>query len=409
MKKCTLFLLIVTLFIPLLMPLGLAETTDVINDIPDDAIESLFTLQDEEGNFITTLYGYCFVGDQYISGDNLHYEIIEVDEENHIAIATLLGDATMPDVSWLDIIDQSTPVSTISRKMAMYCTHSDESYIDGDGTQSVETMGGIYDITEALVEELESYGVSVAYSDETHHPHDAGAYRRSRPTAVELLKTQPSAIFDVHRDGIPDPDEYTATIDGEEVSQVRLLVGLSNQNMEANETFAKQIKAVADKLYPDLIKDIYMGKGTYNQDLAPRSILLEMGTYTIAKDLVEKSVPMISEVLYKATFGGIIGSAGASDASNATTQNNSSSPPTGDQETPTDSSADQTESESDDIAPITEDNTGSSTAIWLIVALVVGLLLFAFLSTGGKGGMNKFSRSIREMTGGLFGKKPPNS
>ena len=43
----------------------------------------------------------------------------------------------------------------------------------------------------------------------------------------------------------------------------------------------------------------------------------------------------------------------------------------------------------------------------LVVALVAGLGLFAFLSTGGRGGMSKFGRSLSEMTGGLFGKKPP--
>ena len=43
----------------------------------------------------------------------------------------------------------------------------------------------------------------------------------------------------------------------------------------------------------------------------------------------------------------------------------------------------------------------------LVVALVVGLGVFAFLSTGGRGGMSKWGRSLSEMTGGLFGKKPP--
>ena len=42
-----------------------------------------------------------------------------------------------------------------------------------------------------------------------------------------------------------------------------------------------------------------------------------------------------------------------------------------------------------------------------VLALVVGLGVFAFLSTGGRGGMSKWGRSLSEMTGGLFGKKPP--
>ena len=41
------------------------------------------------------------------------------------------------------------------------------------------------------------------------------------------------------------------------MSSTRLLVGKSNPNADANRKFAKQIKAAADEMYPDLIKDIY--------------------------------------------------------------------------------------------------------------------------------------------------------
>ena len=233
----------------------------------------------------------------------------------------------------------------------------------------------------AFGDALEERGVSVTLSDATHHPHDAGAYRRSRQTAVELLKDGPSAIFDIHRDGIPDPDEYATTIGNEKMSKVRLLVGKGNQNRDANLSFAKQIKAVADKMYPGLIKDIYMGKGAYNQDLAPRSVLLEFGTHTLPKERVLASTGPMSEVVYKALYGGVTGSAGASDASRAPA--------------------------SETVEGADQDNTGAGWAVWLVVALVVGLGVFAFLSTGGRGGMSKWGRSLSEMTGGLFGKKPP--
>ena len=181
-------------------------------------------------------------------------------------------------------------------------------------------------------------------------------------------------------DGIPDPDEYLTKVGGEEMSMVRLLVGKSNQNKEANLAFAKQIKAVGDKVYPGLIKDIYMGKGTYNQDLAPRSVLLEFGTHTLPKERVEASTGPMAEVVYKTLFGGVIGSAGGSDAS----------------------SSKQTE----EVKPATESNEGSGAAIWIILALVIGLGVFAFLSAGKNGGMDKWKHSLSEMTGGLIGKKP---
>lgn len=365
------FWLVVLILLPCLVPaLSLAE-------------EAVYQLTDKNGETVTFYCGPCEKGDEYISGDNRHYRITSVNEAEKTAQARLIGTAEMPDVSWLDM-EQSQAVSALGeKKIALYCTHSDESYIKGDGTESSEKQGGIYDIAQAFEKNLEGLGVTVERSDETHHPHDAGAYRRSRQTAVQLLKTGPDAIFDLHRDGIPDPDEYAVTIGNEKMSKVRLLVGKGNQNREANLSFAKQIKAVGDKLYPGLIKDIYMGKGAYNQDLAPRSVLLEFGTHTLSKERVMNATGPMSRVVYKALYGGVIGSAGASDVSGSSGQ-------------PQTKGAD-------------EDDTGASWAIWLIVALALGLGLFALVSTGGGGAMGKWGRSFREMTGGLFGKKPPKS
>ncbi|MBE5793962.1 MAG: hypothetical protein E7323_04700 [Clostridiales bacterium] len=346
--------------------------------------EKLYSLVDISGNTIAQIHGHCETGDEYISGDNHHYRVVAVEKESGMATVESLGEAAMPDISWLDTTE-SLPVSAVGkRRIALYCTHSDESYIKGDGKESDEERGGIYDIAQLFGEKLEKMGATVELNTETHHPHDAGAYRRSRQTAMALIKTGPNAIFDLHRDGIPDPDEYAVTIGDKPMSKVRLLVGKSNQNKEANLAFAKQIKAVGDKVYPGLIKDIYMGKGTYNQDLAPRSVLLEFGTHTLPKERVQASTGPMAEVAYKALFGGVIGSAGASDAASKKTDA---------------SDADQ---------PAVESNEGSGAAVWIILALVVGLGLFAILSAGKGGGIEKWKHSFSEMTGGLIGKKPKN-
>ena len=372
MKKIFAFFLLCSLLLP---AFASAET-------------EVYTLYDEQGHMLTHICGECDAGDEYITRDNQHYRIQKTDSSAQTAVAEYLGPADMPDVSWLDMED-SQPVASIGqKKIALYCTHSDESYIEGDGTESVEGSGGIYDIAHAFGSALEEMGVTVEISDATHLPHDAGAYRRSRQTAMELLKSQPNGIFDIHRDGIPDPEEYRTTVGNQEMSMVRLLVGKSNQNKEANLSFAKQIKAIADKTRPGLIKDIYMGKGSYNQDLAPRSVLLEFGTHTLPKELVLHSIKPMSEVVYKALFGGVVGSAGTSDVSPK--------------------SVAKSDDNSQQQYPANEDNTGSGWIVWLILALIGGLGIFAFLSTGGKGGMHKWSRSFSEMTGGLFGKKPRN-
>lgn len=353
------------------------------------AEDKTWTLMTEEGTYLTRICYEPSVGDTYISAKNTQYEVIKITGEK--AVLREMGTVSMPDVSWLDA-DTALPVISLGqdRRIALYCTHSDESYEPSDGLYSDPKRGSIYEIAHLLADALNEDGIQADVADETHHPHDAGAYRRSRQTAVKLLKGMPDAIFDVHRDGIPDPDEYAVAIGGRKASKIRLLVGRGNQNMEVNKEFALQIKAVADKVYPGLIKDIYMGKGTYNQDLTPKSLLFECGTYTLEKERVAASMPMLANVVSRALYGGVVGSAGRSDAAD---------------NAPRDDRITQGEP---DPKPAEEPSGSGAGIIWLVGLAVAGLVIFGFAATGsGRGAANKIGRNISEMTGGLLGKKPP--
>lgn len=351
---------------------------------------TVWRLVTEDGSILTHICYEPDAGDQYVSGDNRLYEVTSVSGD--AATVKQIGMFELPDVSWLSS-DEALAVSALDgeKLVALYCTHSDESYEPTDGVYSDEQRGTIYEVADALAEAFEERGVSAEVSDALHHPHDAGAYRRSRQTAVQLLKAMPDAIFDIHRDGIPDPDEYAATIGGTEMSKVRILVGRGNQNMEVNKKLAARIKAIADKVYPGLIKDIYMGKGTYNQDLSPQSLLFECGTYTLEREAVEKSMPLLAHVTSRALYGGMVGSAGASDAgSGAKAQ-----------------SGGVTQGATDAPTAV-EDASGAGTgAMWVAGVFVVGVIVFAVVSTGSaRGAAKKVGRNISEMTGGLIGKKP---
>lgn len=351
--------------------------------------DSICTVSDENGSRLFSICAQVNAGDEYISAENKLYQIENV--SGQIAAARLIGNESMPDVSFLDagrakaVFSQQTSSSrqqdTDRKLIAMYVTHSDESYVPTDGTESIEGQGGIYDVAREFRDSLQALGIDVILDESTHLPHDSGAYRRSRRTAERLLQKRPDAIIDIHRDGIPDSSEYACTIEGENASQIRLLVGRSNQNSAANREFAKQIKAVADKQYPGLIKDIFIGKGNYNQDLSPNAILLEFGTHTLSKDRVLNSTDLIADVVSTALYGEHTGSAKA-EGDSAAVQN-------------------QTKNES----------SGSFRGIaLLLVVVVIGVILFAFIQTGGGKAMGtKIGRNLREMTGGLLGKKPPEN
>lgn len=339
------------------------------------AEEAVYRIEDQSGAEITHYVGEPEAGDEYIARDNSHYIVRSVDKTAHTAVAERVGVYAMPDVSWLHSDSMAVAADT-GRAVAMYCTHSDESYVPTDGESSVTPRGGIYDVATALKENLEEKGVKVYYDDSTHHPHDSGAYRRSRSTAEGLLHDDVDAIFDIHRDGIEDPSQYETTIDGKDATMVRLLVGRSNQNASANKAFAAEIKAVADEMYPELIRDIYIGKGTYNQDLSPRSMLLEFGTHTIDQERAEEATQYMASVIEKTLYGGVSGAAESSGEKTAA-------------------------------KPSRKAEKGAWTGVaWIVGALIVGAIVFAVASTGSvKAAAGKIGSAAREMTGGLFSKK----
>ena len=132
----------------------------------DDVAESLHVAVDGTGAYLFSISGEISEGDEYISADNILYRIATVQNGN--AIAEKIGEEAMPDVSWLDV-GQAQPVfaqesavpaasakADDSRKLiAMYVTHSDESYVPSDGTQSVNGQGGIYDVAREFRDALQ--------------------------------------------------------------------------------------------------------------------------------------------------------------------------------------------------------------------------------------------------------------
>ena len=195
--------------------------------------DAVYRLYAEDGAYLTSRAGKMYEGDEYIATDNSCWVVTRVDDETHSAYArsTEMEDDAEASALFAAMAEEK-------RLICMYSTHSDESYIPGDGAYSLEEDAGIFDVGRALQENLEKYGIEVIYSEDTFLPHDAGAYDRSRETAEELLKKGPDALFDIHRDGV-DAEEYETTVDGEESSMVRLFVGRSNPNAAANKAFAR--------------------------------------------------------------------------------------------------------------------------------------------------------------------------
>lgn len=271
-------------------------------------VNMVIDLIDEAGERITRTSLMLAIGDVFINQKNDLYEVVSV-EENQARVA-LRGQAEMPDVSdalplgkaptFLDQVVRFLPLQAKSNPgtIAIYHSHGAESYEPTSGDAFKEDGGDVLTVGETLKQALEKQGYEVVNSEALHTPHDGGAYQRSRRTVAELnQKANPATMIDVHRDAVPDPNEYRTEVNGEHMTGIRLVVGRQNQNRDANLEYAKRIKAIADEEFPNLITGIFHAQGNYNQDFGPRMILMEFGTHLTSLEEANKSAEYIAQVL----------------------------------------------------------------------------------------------------------------
>lgn len=336
-------------------------------------------------------------GDQYLSGDNKMYHIFRVNTRSYTAYAKFVEDVQMPKINkeslqniklainesglsaFLLAQDEQNQAKQQARKVGIYATHSSESYTPTDGAESTGGGGGILKVAEQLKTSFEGYGVEAHFSNTSHEPHDAGAYKRSRRTATQLMRDQGiETLIDVHRDAVP-AEQYLTEIEGQPASKVRLVIGRRNQNFKANEELAVQVKSVADEMRPGLVKDIFYAKGDYNQDLTPRAMLVEMGTYDHTRQRAEKAAGYLSEVITTALFGGVIEQEAEAKGGGGVTLGGGKGAQTG--------------------------NKGSGIGIiGLVAVIVIGGIAFLFMSSGGQEWKSKVSNFKQEFAN-LLGRK----
>lgn len=345
MKRLKFLLLLICLLVYL--PTYGGDIRGIIGHREEDVI----LVYDQEDNYIFGTALEVSAGDKYIDEDNIEYEIIEV--EGNKAICEKKGKVDLLADIDANITLQIPLAAEDSKVVALYFTHNDESYLPGP--VNIDGVGEIHEVGDALKKALENKGITVVKSENLHLPHDGAAYERSRGTVAELVQKAPDVIFDIHRDAIPRKEEYQKEVNGELISQIRLVVGRQNPNQKVNDQFARRLKAIADEMYPGLIKGIFYGKGVYNQHVAPHSLLLEFGTHVTTKEQAIASAHLFAEPVSKLLFAGEKG---------------------------------ETSSESSESGSIL------STVGWIIGVTAIGIILYLFINEGSIAGVGNRLKSF---------------
>ena len=386
MKKFSLLILTV-----IMLPFMFYVSPETVN--AKSAVGKYFVVYDENNNVLLMKGDDVNEGDNYLSADNKLYEIYSVDNEKKIANAKFIKDEEMPkynvSAKQRKSIETNSAKAATKKLVGVYHTHNDECYFTPDGVDSVYGKGGIHDVGKAFTSNLSKLGIDAIYREDLHLPHNSGAYTRSQVTAAALLKSGAQAIFDLHRDSTKR-DYYLTKVDGKQMSSIRLVIGKASANFEENKKFAYSIKAYADSVYSGLIKDVYIGKGNYNQQLSSRAMLFEMGCENIEKDLVLRSTEYLAKTLDVVLYG----SDGASDLS------------LGDVSL-TDSNGNESVISGVANTSINSDEKVNSNETLIVVLSIIGLVVLTLILVlvFSKKARYKVGRFFSEMFAGIFGKK----
>jgi len=103
-------------------------------------------------------------------------------------------------------------------------------------------------------------------------------------------------VLDLHRDGV-SRQITTANVGGKDTAKVLFVLGSQHEGWYNNLRFALFLEKVMREKYPGLSRDIRRHAFVYNQDLHPRSLIVEIGGHENNREEVMRAVSLLAEVL----------------------------------------------------------------------------------------------------------------
>ncbi|GIN85333.1 stage II sporulation protein P [Heyndrickxia sporothermodurans] len=210
---------------------------------------------------------------------------------------------------------QLNPENTTNGKKVVfiYHTHSYESFkplLKNEATSSNNEKVNVIAVGAKLAEQLEKRGIGVIHDKtnmgETLHAKGLStneAYILSREIVASSLSKNKDItnIIDIHRDALPRK-KTTTSIHGKSYAKISLVVGKEVENYEQNLSFATRFAKLLDKKYPGIMrvgvleKGYKDGNGKYNQDLAKKPLLMEIGGVDNTLDELFRTAEAIADV-----------------------------------------------------------------------------------------------------------------
>lgn len=184
-------------------------------------------------------------------------------------------------------------------------SHTSESYERGGAdyaeTSAYRTLDEAYNmlcIGDRVAALLEAEGIGVIHDRQFHdYPSYNSAYTHARKSIQSIVLENPQIqlVLDLHRDAMEDSGKQVSThvrLDGQDCARLMTVLGvghsgLPNDRWEDNLALALKLQLLLEQQAPGITRPIDLRPQRFNQDIAPCSLLIEVGT---AADTLEQAL-----------------------------------------------------------------------------------------------------------------------
>ncbi len=198
-------------------------------------------------------------------------------------------------------------------------THGTESYSEdgaisfldngGEIARSEDTSENVVSVGKVLGDTLNKLGIPTLHCTVMHDRIQyKDSYARAEETIKRYLSEYPSIklVIDLHRDAViksnGDLVRPVTSVNSEATAQVMCVVGSdwggdSCPSWENNLSLALKLRDALNTKYGNLCRPTYLRSSTYNQELAPYSLLLEVGACGNSVEEARRAVVLVAQEL----------------------------------------------------------------------------------------------------------------
>ncbi len=214
-------------------------------------------------------------------------------EEDAVLVSVTNHPGYQLDIEALLTAPLSWDLTVSEPTVLIYHSHTSESYkntegyVPSDPYRTQDARFNMLSVGARLKEHLESQGITVIHDTAVFdYPSYDDAYTLSRKSVEDYLREYPSLclVLDIHRDAYEDSfgnqASNTVTVNGVSSSRLMVVAGANESHTRWRENLATAVKlqAVLEKLYPGLCRPVTVRSSTFNQDVSPGALLIEVGT-----------------------------------------------------------------------------------------------------------------------------------